>query len=228
MANFLKITSFHTKTALAIGVGTLLIAVGGFFGARFLWQQLFVPGFESTGIQVGQRMPHLMATTEDGKQRPLLRLGGKELLLVVSGSLTCPVSRVEVPKAEFLAKEFRDHVTVVVLYTTEAHPSAGTSLYERGNNQPRQNQSEGIARVQPRNLGQRDKLADEFKERLGLLLPIMLDDMENHAWALFGGGPNMALLIDKDGVVKAKQGWFNDDEMRDSIKEALTNSVSTN
>jgi Iodothyronine deiodinase len=219
----LKITVLNKKMALAIGAGAFLIVMGSIFGIRFIWHKLYVPDFESVGLQVGQRVPNLTVTAEDGKQRLLLSLLDKRFLLVVSGSLTCPVSRVEVPKTEALAKEFLGDITTVILYTTEAHPSAGASLYSRGNKQPEKNQREGIAREQPRNLLERDKLADEFKERLGLSLPIMLDNMENHAWASFGGGPNMAILIDRGGIVRARQGWFDDDELRDSIKEALVN-----
>jgi hypothetical protein len=212
----------NIRQVLRVAAGTLLIGVAGSFVAvHFFWKS-FGPDFESPGIQVGQPAPNLMVTTEDGVERPLLKLRGNGLLLVVSASLTCPISRREAPKAELIARKFRDRVSVVVLYTLEAHPIAGTAFYNEGHDQPRANREAGIARVQPSTLEERDQLADEFKEHVGLSLPVVLDDMENQAWKSFGGGSNMALLIGKDGIVMAKQGWFDYDEMHESIEKALS------
>jgi len=208
------------RIKLSVGLWALLLAVlGGIVGVTFL-RERFNPDFKSRGIEVGERIPELMVTTQHGAQQSLARLWQKRPVLLVTGSLTCPVSRREIPSVEGIRKKFGDRVFVAVLYTQEAHPSAGPFPYE-DHGQPKQNRIEGLARAQPRTLEERGKLADEFKDRLRLSVPVVLDDMRNQAWETFGGGPNMALLVDRDGVVHAKQGWFDDDEMQEEIERFL-------
>lgn len=211
-----------TRKAFAIGLVALLITVCvSDFARQFVWQDLFNVDFESQGIQEGAPVSNLVVAAEHGEHRPIALLWETRPLLLVTASLTCPVSRKEIPHVEELRRKFGERVSIVVLYTQEAHPITGPFPYGGDGEQPEPNRIEGIARAQPRTLAERAKLAAEFRDHLGISVPIMLDEMDNRAWKSFGGGSNMALLIGKDGVVQSKQGWFDVDEMNEEIANYL-------
>lgn len=178
--------------------------------------------FRFRGIQEGERMPNLTVVTDDGHRQPLSQLWKERPVILLTGSVTCPVSRARIPEAAPLTREFGNQVSVAVLYTLEAHPSGDPSPYRDGPEwQMPLNVQEGILRTQPHTLEERDQLADELKERLGLSLPVVLDEMNNRGWKTIGGGPNMAILIDRNGVVQAKQAWFDAEEMQEAIQDFL-------
>ena len=56
-----------------------------------------------------------------------------------------------------------------------------------------------------------------FVERTGIEYTVLIDDMDNQAWKTFGGGPDLALLVERNGKVVAKQGWL--DTIRDEINK---------
>lgn len=197
-------------------------------GVGIAWRLDAFPGaeFENYGVRIGAHVPDARVYAEDGTSHALSDLWGKQPVLLVTASLTCPVSRGQVPKAERIAAEFGGHLTVVVLYTLEAHPEGDPSPYNHGEPwQLRENREEDILRAQTRTLEDREHLATEFRKRLHLKLPILLDNMDNLAWKSLGGGPNMALLIRENGVVEAKEGWFDDEKMSISIRNFLNHAV---
>ena len=55
---------------------------------------------------------------------------------------------------------------------------------------------------------------------------MLVDAMDNQAWQMLGGGPNLALLIDTNGIVVAKQGWLDAEAMRESIAALLKQRVT--
>jgi hypothetical protein len=229
-------TPLKKRWAFGIGAAMLSIAfLGGLAGAGFGPAERFVrflinyadyyrsaAVFSFQGIQEGERMPNLTMVTADGERRPLARLWKERPVILLTGSVTCPVSRAQIPKAGPMAREFGDQVSIAVLYTLEAHPSGNASPYRDGPEwQMPENVREGILRKQPRTLEERDQLAGELKERLGLSLPVVLDEMSNQGWKILGGGPNMAFLIDRNGIVQAKQAWFDAEEMQEEIQDFL-------
>jgi len=168
-------------------------------------------------------MPNLTMVMDDGRRQPLSQLWKERPVILLTGSVTCTVSRARIPDAASLARKYGDQVSVAVLYTLEAHPSGDPSPYRDSREwQLPLNVQEGILRKQPHTLEERDHLADELKERLGLSLPVVLDEMNNRGWTTIGGGPNMAVLVDRNGVVQAKQAWFDAEEMQEEIQDFLS------
>ena len=179
--------------------------------------------FVAQGIQVGESVADATVYTLEGTPRRLSEFWADQPMLLVTASLTCPVARQRSPAVEQLAQRFGDQVSVVMLYTIEAHPKGDPSPYAEGNEWlTPQNQKEGILCRQPRTLEERLQRAKEFQHRLGVSVPVVIDGMDNGAWQTLGSGPNMGLLIRPDGVLAAKHGWFDGKAMLRSIQTLLT------
>ena len=56
---------------------------------------------------------------------------------------------------------------------------------------------------------------------LSVDIPVLVDEMDNPVWCTYGPAPNNAYLIDTDGTVIEKQGWFDPGLMRTAINNLL-------
>jgi len=60
--------------------------------------------------------------------------------------------------------------------------------------------------------------AKRMKEALlSVEIPVLVDKMDNPVWCNYGPAPNCAYLIDTDGTVIEKQGWYDPDLMEQAI-----------
>ena len=187
--------------------------------------------FDKSGVVAGQPVPDLDVMTLDGAPARLSKLWQEKPTLLVTASLTCGRSRERQPWVEEIAKKYKDRLNVAVLYTLEAHPVIDPSPYAeyspeyenpaRPGERAGGNEKEGLGRRQPTDLDTRAKLAEEFKDLLRVEVPIVLDQMSNEAWEALGGGPNMGLLIRRDGTLEVKHGWFDGETMDRSIEAYL-------
>jgi hypothetical protein len=137
------------------------------------------------GPPVGEQALDFAATKVDGTPVRLSDYLGTVLVLE-SGSLTCPIYTDKVARMNDLQKRY-PKVCFLVLYTHEAHPGelvgAHSSFADKVTN----------ARVTRGTLG-------EHRE-------ILIDDIEGTAHAAYGGFPNMLYLIDAEGIVLMRGHW---------------------
>jgi len=173
------------------------------------------PDFEQQGVRVGDVVNSLEVHTLDGDKVDLATAWKDKPALIVTASLTCPIARRECPRLKSAMDVLGKDVNVILLYTIEAHPKGDASPYrpDQGEWVTPQNQREGILKPQPKTLGERLALARDLHERLAGVAPMYVDSMENIAWKALGSGPNVALLVDTNGKVIAKQGWLDADDM---------------
>lgn len=163
--------------------------------------------FDTTGAQKGEQLPNLPLYDLDGKPARLNELWSNRTgILLLTSSLTCPKSRASYPRAEELAKQFGNDLPVEIIYVLEAHPKGDPSPYRGYEDVTAENRRDGILCPQPTTLSERLKLAKRFKDRLHIKTPIHVDGMDNAVWSALGGGPNMGVLVDADGIVIARQG----------------------
>jgi len=180
--------------------------------------------FASNGLQPGYKIPDITVYTLDGKPRKLIETGDKPIMLVTS-SLTCPVACRQDPSAEKLAKRFEGKIDVLVLYTIEAHPVTDPSPYRGVEWVTPANQQAGILKRQPTTIEERLKLANEFHDRFGFTLSIVVDNMDNTGWKALGFGPNMAILLTKDCTIVTKQSWLQAPALADAIERLLAGNL---
>lgn len=193
--------------------------------------------FDKNGVVVGQTVPDLDVMTLEGVPSKLSKLWQQKPTLLVTASLTCGRARERQPWVEEIAKKYEDRLNVAVLYTIEAHPVVDPSPYAeyspeyenpaRPGERAGGNAKIGLDRRQPTDLETRQKLAEEYKDLLRVEVPIVVDEMTNEGWEALGGGPNMGLLIGRDGTVAVKHGWFDGETMDRSIEHYLSQQGGT-
>ena len=163
-------------------------------------------------LRVGEAAPALEMQKTDGKTLRLDTLRGRPVVLVF-GSYSSPAFRSRVEIVEEMRKAYRNRIHIVYVYTREAHP-VGVWEVER-------NRREKIAIEQHRHAGDRMTLARQTEVGLKLGGPVVVDDWENSISRLFGGFPNGAAVLDRDGVVVALQRWCDPSVLAPIVDEAL-------
>ena len=118
-----------------------------------------------------------------------LRGTGRPLLLV-TGSMSCPMSASSMPSVLDLHEEFAGQVDFVLLSAREAHP--------------------GEFLAQPASAAEARDQARRLQEFYGVPFPVVVDDAEGTLHRLLDGKPNAAFLFDGDGILAFRSLWASD------------------
>jgi len=114
-----------------------------------------------------------------------------------------------------LAKKYGSQVHLIILYTKEAHAidtgRVGRSSYGE----------EGNPIYEPRTYDERVELARKAVAAEGIIVPVLVDEMDNAVWLTYGPAPNIAYLIGTNGKIVKKQGWYQPQEMEADIVDYL-------
>jgi thiol-disulfide isomerase/thioredoxin len=129
----------------------------------------------------------------DGTSYRLSSLRGRPLLLVF-GSLSCPLFRASAPDLNALHERYGDRVTFRLVYIREAHP-AGESW------ESTINRREGVSLPAAGTEAERAEHAATCRERLEIPYGIALDTMAGTAEELFQAFPSRAFVVDRAGQV---------------------------
>ena len=188
---------------------------------------VYTGDFNSSGLQAGDTIPHFKLFDANGSATDVLTVlqTGKPLLLI-AGSYTCPVFRQKIARINQVASAYGSQVSIYVIYTVEAHPnSPEPSPYSGTVWVTSENQQEGVLYLQPKTYGERKQvLSDMVANPLyALSVPVLLDGPCNEWWLNFGPAPNNAYIINPDGTVYKKHGWFdkNPDNIADDLNSLL-------
>jgi hypothetical protein len=60
-------------------------------------------------------------------------------------------------------------------------------------------------------------------QEIGITVPVLIDEFDNPVWCTYGPAPNIAYLIDRDGIIIEKQGWYQPELMEKAIEMHLVN-----
>src|SRR5512141_1625631 len=101
-----------------------------------------------------------------------------------------------------MAEKYRGKVAFYAVYILEAHPSDVWQMQS--------NIKDKVVFATPRNMDERNAIADSCVRKLGIKFPALIDGLENHAEAAYTGWPDRLYLIDREGKVqfKSKPGPF--------------------
>lgn len=146
--------------------------------------------FSSTAPSAGSPMPDFDLETLDGGRVRRDDLVGERPVLLVLGSLTCPMTASSAPSLEQLHREYGDRVEFVTVYTREAHP--------------------GEQIPQPSSLDEKRAHAASLAERDHLGWRVAIDDLEGTLHRQLDGKPNAAYLMDRDGRLAFRTIWASD------------------
>lgn len=165
---------------------------------------------DTSGFAEGDIVPDFTLYKANGDSVRLsdVLAAGKPVLLV-GGNYTCPVFRQKIIDLNDITNYYAGQLQVYLIYGIEAHPIVDPSPYSGFAWVTSENYSEGVLYEQPDNYGERLDLLDSLLSNYSIVPEILIDGPCNEWWLNFGPAPNNAYLIDTNGVVSAKQGWFN-------------------
>ena len=175
----------------------------------------------------GERVPELILHDIEGNHQQLSRCWDKQPALLVTMSLSCGRTRRHARDLRRLSQRFKKSINTVIIYVVEAHPIDVPSPYTDGIWMTPLNDIIGIHCAQPRTLEARMELAHQLRRRFRLSTSMLIDALDDRAWRAFGSAPNVAILVDRDGRIAVKQGWFEPREMARAITALLKNSLVT-
>lgn len=140
--------------------------------------------FSQDSLKPGEKLPDFELLTPDGepiRAQDLMSDSSKKGLLIVTGSLTCPMTMSSLDDLRKLHEEFGDRVGFLLLYVREAHP---------GENVP-----------QPKTYLEKAEHARLMRESYDLPWPVVVDDIDGSLHRRLGAQPNSVHLIDSNWVV---------------------------
>ena len=177
--------------------------------------------FAARGVQPGQPLPPHSLVSLDGRPASIQSIQGERPLVIITASLTCNVARRQQKDLNTLREKFGDRVAFVVVYTIDAHPKGDPCPYTHKEWVPESNVKDNVLVPQPVTLDDRLALARQYSDRYCHGTTVLVDTMENASWIALGEAPNLGLLIDRQGIVSLRQGWFEPKEMETAISAML-------
>ncbi|MFP3903540.1 MAG: alpha/beta hydrolase fold domain-containing protein [Armatimonadota bacterium] len=163
--------------------------------------------FMQKSPRVGDAAPGFELKDVDGKTHSLTDLYAQKPVVIVFGSLSCPVYRSKIVSCRKLAEMMGDRARYVMIYTVEAHPQDTKSPYADRVWLHRTNEEQGVLINQPTTYEERLALAKQASSRMGDDWIVLVDEMDNAVWEAYGRRPNSAFVIGADGNVQVKQLW---------------------
>ena len=164
------------------------------FSPKLLFRDL---RFSNDALAPGDLLSAYELPTLDGGS---IQIGGdrEQPLLVVTGSITCPMTDSAMPVIDTLHEEFGDRVDFVLLNVREAHPGAHF----------------------PQPATDEEKLghARSLKKRYDVPFTIAVDALDGELHQRLDAKPNAAFLLDATGEVVFRAQWARDDRL---IRDAL-------
>jgi Spy/CpxP family protein refolding chaperone len=163
-------------------------------------------------IAAGAVAPDFKLQKVDGPTVQLSSLKNRVVVLVF-GSYTCPSFRGRASSIDRLTQELSTGASVFIVYTKEAHPVGGWEVDR--------NKDENISIKQPANLEARRSVAKQSRDALHLSTPILLDGMDGTVTNAYGGFPNAAVVINRDGTIAGSQQWVETGSLKRIVDEAI-------
>lgn len=164
--------------------------------------------FSKSALKPGQTIPDVYIYNLDGSVVNLSKLHQEKPLMLITVSLTCPMTTSCIPRLPELQKKLGDDINLALVYVREPHPA------------------EEIP--QPLTIEEKIEHAEMFKLLYQLDVPMIIDDIDGKLHYALDILPNSVHMIDKKGEILFQSMWLTDIAFVDkAIKEVrLGKSVS--
>jgi len=111
-------------------------------------------------------------------------------------------------------EQYSDRASFLTVYIRESHPTDEWQMDA--------NEKENVCYRQPRSLGERVLIANDFAKRFRYTLPLLVDPIDNRAEKLYAAWPERFYIIDTKGTIvyKGKPGpsGFKPNEVENWLK----------
>jgi len=157
------------------------------FHARLLLKDM---KYAQSALRPGDRVPDLEAFDIEGERVRLLSWADGRPLLIITGSITCPMTASSLPGLAKLHERYGERVAFVLLYTREAHP--------------------GERYPQPHELDLKISHAKNLRSRYDVPWPVLIDDVDGTIHRALDAKPNSVHLLAPDGTIGFRALWAGD------------------
>ena len=151
----------------------------------------------------GDSLPAFELVTTDGDGLVNQDLSGNKPLLLIFGSVTCPMTASAMPFLLQLHTEFGDRVDFIMLNVREAHP--------------------GEHFRQPGTMEEKLEHAQALKQFYEIPWTVAADNIEGNLHRALDPKPNSAFLADSDGIIVFRSLWASD---KKALRQALESVVA--
>ncbi len=170
------------------------------FTTRLLFRDL---RFQKGAAMVGDHLPTFEIFTAEGDRTAIENVAGGKPVLLIFGSLTCPMTASAVPNLKELYWEFGERVEFVMLNVREAHP--------------------GEYHPQPETLEEKLDHAKALARLYAMPWTVVSDDIDGRLHRSLDPKPNSAFLIDAEGAIVFRSLWASDQPALHQALEAVAN-----
>ncbi len=147
--------------------------------------------FGKSAPRQGEALPEFDMATTDGRRVDRTDFAGDRPLLLILGSITCPMTASAMPALKRLYAQFSEQIAFMMVNVREAHP---------GENFP-----------QPRTFEEKLEHARALRDTYETPWPVAVDNVDGTLHQALGGKPNAAFLADREGNVVFRAHWARDE-----------------
>lgn len=151
----------------------------------------------------GESFPSFESVTTSGDRLVNRDVFGDKPVLVIFGSMTCPMTASAAPSVQALYDDFGDRVNFIMLYVREAHP--------------------GEHFTQPETMEEKLEHARALKEFYDIRWAVAVDNIDDDLHRALDPKPNSAFLMNSDGIILFRSLWAAD---RNALRQALKAAAS--
>jgi thiol-disulfide isomerase/thioredoxin len=174
-------------------------AVSSYRYKRFTTSLLFRDlRFGKKAAGPGESFPLFELVTTSGDRLNNRNVFGDKPVLLIFGSMTCPMTASAAPSLQKLYDEFGDHINFIMLYVREAHP--------------------GENYRQAESMEEKLEHSRTLKEFYGIQWTVAADNLDGDLHRALDPKPNSAFLMNKEGTILFRSLWAAD---HDALREAL-------
>jgi thiol-disulfide isomerase/thioredoxin len=146
--------------------------------------------FRKDAAAPGDAFPKFELITTDGSHLDNGDVFGDVPVIIIFGSMTCPMTASAAPSVQELHEEFGDRIKFIMLYVREAHP--------------------GEHFTQADTLEQKLAHAQALKDFYAIQWTVAADNVDGDLHRALDPKPNSAFLINKDGTILFRSLWAAD------------------
>lgn len=155
-----------------------------------------------SGPAAGERAPDFKAATLDGETLRLSDYQGRKNVLLVFGSVTCPMTAASISEINKLYDHFRgDDIEFLFVYVREAHPGEQVPAHHSA--------------------AEKVRAATLLRDEEQVAMPILVDHVGGSIHRRYSKLPSPAFLIDRSGHVSFRSMWSNPGQLSSAIDELL-------
>lgn len=151
-------------------------------------------------LEIGGPAPEFtlpLLTKNDGKVKTvsLRDLHGKQPVVLIFGSMTCPPFRSQLDGVDEVYEQFKDRAEFLFVYIREAHPDSVLAVVDADG-------GESLFKIpQAADASTRTSSAAYCQRTVKLSMPIAVDGIDNAVGKAYAGWPNRMVVVGTDGKV---------------------------